>query len=68
MSHLATRRNYSAVTAACLMVRREVFEEAGGFEEAIKVAFNDIDFCMKVRNLVIAMFFWRMFYYIIMNH
>ena len=30
MSHLATRRNYSAVTAACLMVRREVFEEAGG--------------------------------------
>lgn len=51
MSHLATRRNYSAVTAACLMVRREVFEEAGGFEEAIKVAFNDIDFCMKVREL-----------------
>lgn len=51
MSHLSTRRNYSAVTAACLMVRREVFEEAGGFEEAIKVAFNDIDFCMKIREL-----------------
>ena len=51
MSHLATRRNYSAVTAACLMVRKEVFEEAGGFEEAIKVAFNDIDFCMKIREL-----------------
>ena len=51
MSHLATRRNYSAVTAACLMVRRKVFEEAGGFEEAIKVAFNDIDFCMKIREL-----------------
>ena len=50
MSHLAVRRNYSAVTAACMMVRKEVFEQVGGFEEKIAVAFNDIDFCMKVRK------------------
>lgn len=37
--------NVSAVTAACLMVRREVFEEAGGFCESMQVAFNDVDFC-----------------------
>lgn len=50
MSHLALRRNYSAVTAACLMVRRDVFEEVGGFEEELAVAFNDVDFCLKIRE------------------
>ena len=50
MSHLAMRRNYSAVTAACLMIRKDVFRQVGGFEEELKVAFNDIDFCMKVRE------------------
>jgi glycosyltransferase involved in cell wall biosynthesis len=40
----------SAVTAACLVVRRDVFEEVGGLnEEDLKVAFNDVDFCMKIR-------------------
>ncbi len=42
--------NYSAVTAACLMVRRDVFEEVGGFNEDIAVAFNDVDFCLKIRK------------------
>lgn len=41
-------RNVSAVTAACLMVRREVFEEAGGFCESMQVAFNDVDFCFTL--------------------
>lgn len=41
-------RNVSAVTAACLMVRREVFEEAGGFCENMQVAFNDVDFCFTL--------------------
>ena len=41
-------RNVSAVTAACLMVRREVFEEAGGFCESVQVAFNDVDFCFTL--------------------
>lgn len=43
-------QNYSAVTAACLMVRRAVFEEVGGFDERFAVAFNDIDLCLKIRE------------------
>ena len=42
--------NYSAVTAACMMVKRAAFEEVGGFTEAFKVGINDIDFCLKVRE------------------
>jgi GT2 family glycosyltransferase len=45
---LALLRQVSAVTAACLMVRRDVFEEAGGFDEEYAVAYQDIDFCRKV--------------------
>ena len=41
-------RNYSAVTAACLLTRREVFEAVGGFNEDLAVAFNDVDFCLEV--------------------
>lgn len=43
--------DYSAVTAACLMIRKETFEAVGGLEEGFRVAFNDVDFCMKVREL-----------------
>lgn len=43
-------QNYSAVTAACLMVSRKIYEEVGGMSEEYKVAFNDIDFCLKVRE------------------
>lgn len=45
---LACIRNYSAVTAACMMVRREAFAAVGGFDEELKVAFNDVDFCLRV--------------------
>lgn len=41
----------SAVTGACLMVRREVFLEVSGFEEDLPKAFNDIDLCLKIRKL-----------------
>ncbi|MDO5424440.1 MAG: glycosyltransferase family 2 protein [Eubacteriales bacterium] len=41
-------QDYSAVTAACMMVKRKVYEEVGGLSEDLKVAFNDIDFCLKV--------------------
>lgn len=41
-------RNVLAVTAACLMVRKSVFEEVKGFDENLQVAFNDVDFCYKV--------------------
>lgn len=40
--------NYTAVTAACLMIRKEIFLEVGGLEEELQVAFNDVDFCLKV--------------------
>ncbi len=44
-------RNYSAVTAACLMLRKSVFDEVGGFdEEHLAVAFNDVDFCLRIRD------------------
>jgi GT2 family glycosyltransferase len=47
-SSLVTR-NYSAVTGACLMTRRQVFQEVGGFDEAYGTNFNDIDYCLRVR-------------------
>ena len=43
-------QNLSAVTAACLLVRKEIFEAVGGLNENdLKVAFNDVDFCLKVQ-------------------
>lgn len=47
-SQLLTVNNYLAVTAACLMCRREVFLEIEGFEEKMAVAFNDVDLCLKM--------------------
>ena len=43
--------DYSAVTAACLLTKKKIYDEVGGLEEAFKVAFNDVDFCLKVRAL-----------------
>lgn len=43
--------NFSAVTAACLMTRKEVFEKVGGFNEKdLTIAFNDVDLCLKIRK------------------
>ena len=42
-------QDYSAVTAACMMTKASLFKEVGGFTEELAVAFNDIDYCMKVR-------------------
>ena len=49
-SALKTVNNYSAVTGACLMVRRNVFDNVGGFDEKLTHAFNDVDFCLKLRQ------------------
>lgn len=43
-------QDMSAVTAACMMIKRQAFEEAGGFTEKLSVAFNDVDLCLKVRE------------------
>jgi len=47
---LITVQNFSAVTGACMMIRREVFEEVGGFDEGFSHTFNDVDLCMKIRQ------------------
>lgn len=44
----STQMDVSAVTAACMMMRKSVFEEVGGFEERLSVAFNDVDFCLRI--------------------
>jgi GT2 family glycosyltransferase len=41
-------RIFSAVTAACLLVRKSVYQEAGGLDESLSVAFNDVDFCLRI--------------------
>ena len=41
-------RECSAVTAACLMTRKAVFDEVGGFDEALPVDFNDVDYCLRL--------------------
>jgi len=43
-------RNCSVVTGACMMTRREIFASVGGFNEELAVAFNDVDYCLKVRE------------------
>ena len=46
----AVHHDVSAVTAACLLIRREVWDELGGLDERLSVAFNDVDFCLRVRE------------------
>ena len=43
-------QDMSAVTAACMMVKRDAFEKAGGFTKELAVAFNDVDLCLKIRR------------------
>ena len=46
----AIQLNYSAVTAACMMIKKRVFDEIDGMEKGLAVAFNDVDFCLRVRK------------------
>ena len=51
MKRLIATQNYSAVTAACLLVKKSLFTEVGGLnEEDLTVAFNDVDFCLRVKE------------------
>lgn len=64
---LQITRNYSAVTAACLLMRRNVFQEVGGFdEERLPVTYNDVDLCLKIRRggyLVVYTPFARLYHH-----
>lgn len=51
MHRLRVDQNYTAVTAACLMIRKSVYEEVGGLDEQqFKVSYNDVDLCLKVQQ------------------
>lgn len=50
MSRLVCIQNTSAVTGACLMVRRNVFAQVGGFNEELAIALNDVDLCYRIRH------------------
>lgn len=51
-SRLHLTQNMSAVTAACLAIEKRLFVEAGGLNDVdLKIAFNDVDFCLKVRSM-----------------
>lgn len=50
-NHLNTARYYSAVTAACMLVKKSVYSAAGGFDEKLAVAYNDVAFCIRLGQL-----------------
>ena len=50
MGRASVTQDVSAVTAACLMIPKAVYEEVGGLDETFQVAFNDVDLCLKVRQ------------------
>ena len=50
MNRARITSDFSAVTAACLMIKKSVFEECGGLDESFRVACNDVDLCLKVRE------------------
>lgn len=51
MNRICCMQELSAVTAACLLMKKADFDEIGGFTEELAVAFNDVDLCMKIRAL-----------------
>ena len=51
MFRASTVQNFSAVTAACMLVKAAVYDAANGLDEGFAVAFNDVDFCLRVREL-----------------
>jgi GT2 family glycosyltransferase len=50
MGKLCYAQNVSAVTGACLMVKKSIYDELGGLDESFKVALNDVDFCLRLRE------------------
>ncbi len=50
MGRLCYAQNVSAVTGACLLVRKSLFQEAGGLDESFAISLNDVDFCLKLRE------------------
>ena len=53
MGRLCYAQNVSAVTGACLLVKKSLFEEVGGLDESFAISLNDVDFCLKLREKVL---------------
>ena len=51
MGRLCYAQNVSAVTGACLLVKKELFDKVGGLDESFEISLNDVDFCLKLREL-----------------
>ena len=51
MGRLYYAQDVSAVTAACMLMRKSLFDEIGGFDEQLAVAYNDVDLCLNIRKL-----------------
>ncbi|MGL5260223.1 MAG: glycosyltransferase family 2 protein [Lachnospiraceae bacterium] len=51
MGRLCYAQNVSAVTGACLLVKKELYDLVGGLDESFEISLNDVDFCMKLRRL-----------------
>src|SRR5690606_291472 len=49
-NYIQSVNNFSAVTAACMMVRKSVYEEVGGMDESFEVEYNDVDLCLKFQD------------------
>jgi hypothetical protein len=48
MGRAVLAQDLMGVTAACLLVRKSIYDEVGGLDESLAVAFNDVDFCLRV--------------------
>ena len=50
MGRLCYAQDITAVTAACLLVKRSIYDEVGGLDETFTISLNDVDFCLKIRE------------------
>jgi GT2 family glycosyltransferase len=57
VGNLVLPSNYSAVSGACLMTRRSVFEQVGGFASSSSVGYSDVDYCLRLRELDLRIVF-----------
>ena len=66
MGRLIYAQNLSGVTAACVMIRKDIWDQLGGLDESFEVAFNDVDLCMRIRasgHLIVWTPFAELYHY-----